>query len=104
MRWTNCANSAVRCETHHLGLGSASNPPLASHLDVPGPSKASDELVLLSIEGEPGDGSRQDAANTMGLILPDGDPDILDDHFFVVIKCTNSWPSGFMLAVSKTLA
>ena len=55
-----------------------------SDLDVSGPCELADKIVLLSIEGEPGNRARQNTANAMRLILPDGDPDILHDHLFIV--------------------
>ena len=55
-----------------------------SDLDVSGPCELADKIVLLGIEGELGNRARQNTANAMRLILPDGDPDILHDHLFIV--------------------
>jgi hypothetical protein len=55
-----------------------------SDLDVSGPCELADKIVLLGIERELRNRARQNTANAMRLIFPDGDPDILHDHLFIV--------------------
>jgi hypothetical protein len=59
-----------------------------TQLDVSGPCEFADKGILLGIEGELGNRARHDTANAMRLILPNGDPDILHDHLFIVGELT----------------
>jgi hypothetical protein len=67
-------------------------------LNVTRTREAPDEFVLLWIEGQLRNRSRQEAADTVCLILSDSDSDVLDENLFVIIEFSRFVIGGFHLS------